>query len=141
MAGLSVDPVGLGLANSFASLGGNVTGSTLIAGPELGGKRLQLLKEVAPVISRVAVLSQPSIPVDAPTERAARALSVTLVWMPIDASKGITGTLADIVKNRANALVVYGGPGLVYRREIIEFAAARRLPAIYVLPDSRKRAA
>jgi putative ABC transport system substrate-binding protein len=79
MAGLSVDPVGLGLANSFASPGGNVTGSTLIAGPELGGKRLQLLKEVASRISRVAVLSQPSIPVDAPTESAARVLSVTLL--------------------------------------------------------------
>ena len=78
MAGLAVDPVRLGLVNGFASPGGNVTGSTLIAGPELGGKRLQLLKEVAPGISRVAVLSQPSIPVDAPTESAARALRADL---------------------------------------------------------------
>ena len=135
IAGLAVDPVGLGLANSFAAPGGNVTGSTLIAGPDLGGKRLQLLKEVAPGISRVAVLSQPSIPVDAPTESAARALSLTLLWTPIDASKGITGTLGDVVQKQANALVVHGGPAFVYQREIIQFAAARRLPAVYVLPE------
>jgi putative ABC transport system substrate-binding protein len=134
-AGLAVDPVGLRLAKSFSSPGGNVTGSTLIAGSELGGKRLQLLKEVAPRTSRVAVLSQPSIPVDAPTESGARTLGITLVWAPIDASKGITGPLADIVQTRADALLVYGGPALVYRDEIVKFAAAHRLPAVYVIPE------
>src|SRR5262249_38423904 len=77
MAGSAVDPVSLKLANSLAAPGGNVTGSTLTTGPELSGKRLELLREIAPGISRVAVLSQPSIPIEAPTQTAARALGLT----------------------------------------------------------------
>src|SRR5262245_60502561 len=108
MAGLAVDPVSLKLANSLASPGGNVNRPTLATGPELTGKRLGMLKEVAPGISRVALLSQASIPIQAPTEDAARALSLRLVWMPIDASKGITGIFADIVQKGADALHVAG---------------------------------
>ena len=54
--GASVDPVGIGLAQSLARPGGNVTGLTLDAGPEIQGKRLELLKEAVPRVSRVAFL-------------------------------------------------------------------------------------
>ena len=133
MAGLAGDPVGLGFAKSLAAPGGNVTGSTFTIGSEIIGKRLQLLKEVAPGISRVAVLSQ--FEPDISTESAARALGLTLLWARIDASRGITEPLADIKQKHANALLVYGGPAITYQREIIAFAATHRLPAMYVLND------
>ena len=99
-AGLGRDPVALGLAKSFASPGGNVTGSTFWAGPGMMlSKWFELLKEVSPKISRVAFLYRPCGGVFSPntsTENAARALGITLFWTPIDSSKGIAGSLAGI---------------------------------------------
>ena len=134
MAGFAGDPVGLGLVNSLASPGGNITGSVFITGSEYIAKLLELLKEMSPGVSRVAMLAitrfDPS-----PTERAARVLSLTLLWTPIDASTGIAGPLADIKQKHANGLLVGGGPGWRFHQQIIDFAATSRLPAIYMWRD------
>ena len=104
------------------------------AGSTMNGKRLELLKEVAPrVISRVAILTQLAGPDDA-TQSAARALGLSLLAIPVDASQPIMGALREITRTHADALLVAGGTVLPYQREIIEFAAANRLPAIGVLP-------
>ena len=132
IAGLSVDPVRLGLAKSFASPGGNVTGSTFSAGPGLLGKWFELLKEVSPKISRVAFLYRSgggAFRPDTDTENAAHALGITLFWTPIDSSQGIAGSLAGIAQQQPNALAV--GAVVPRLHEIIEFAAIHRLPAIY----------
>jgi hypothetical protein len=113
----------------------NVTGSTFTTGPGFSGKRLELLKELAPAVSRVVVLTQPDVPADGATEDAARAMNLTLLRMPLDASKGIRDMFARITTTRGDALVVGGGAAWGYHREIIEFTAARRLPAIYVFRD------
>src|SRR5262245_31527547 len=135
MAGFAGNPVTLKLANSFASPGGNVTGSTFTIGPEYGGKVLELLKEMAPRISRVAVLHQRSQGPSDATERAARTLSLSLLRTPIEASRGIAESLAEIKQKHVNALYVQGGPAWGYHRQIIEFAETHRLPAIYHLHD------
>ena len=134
MVGLGGDPVGLGLAKSLPSPGGNVTGSTFGVDSAMNGKRLALLKEVAPRISRVAVLHPPSDGPGASTESAARALGLPLLAIPVDASQPITGTLTEVSRKKADALLVGGGRVLRYQREIIEFAATNRLPAMGVLP-------
>jgi putative ABC transport system substrate-binding protein len=99
----------------------------------MGGKRLELLKEVAPRVSRVALLYSPGQPATPETESAARALGLTLLAMPVDASQPITGALTEVIRKRADALLVDGSTVLRYEREIIEFAAANRLPALGVL--------
>jgi putative ABC transport system substrate-binding protein len=132
MVGFGGNFVTLGLAKSFASPGGNVTGSTFMPGPGLGSKWLELLKEVSPKISRVAVLYRTDREVSRPdtsTENAARALGITLFRTPIDSSQGISADLAGIAQQRPNALLV--GTVVPRLREIIEFAAIQRLPAIY----------
>jgi len=135
MAGLGADPVELGLVKSLARPGGNVTGSTFTTGPGLSGKRLELLKELAPAVSRVVLLTQPDVPAEKATRDAARAMNLTLLPMPLDASTGIRDMFASITKTRGDALVVGGGAAWGFHREIIEFAAAHRLPAIYVFRD------
>ena len=82
------DPVALGLVASLARPGGNITGVTNLA-PELGGKRLELLKKIVPQLSRVAVLGDPSSPSHAPgwreTESAARLLGVQVQSLEVRA--------------------------------------------------------
>ncbi len=131
MAGFASNPVRLGLAKSLASPGGNVTGSTFQAGPGLQGKWLELLKEMSPKISRVAFLYRPAgvFSPDTSTEDAARALGITILWTPIDTSKELAGSLARIAQQQPDALAV--GTVVPRLREIIEFAAIHRLPAIY----------
>jgi len=134
MVGLAGNPVGLGLAKRFSSPGGNVTGSTLGSGGRMNGKRLELLKEVAPGISRVALLYPPGQSMDDPeTESAARTFGLTLLAIPVDASQPITGALTEVTRKRADALLVAGSTVLRYQREIIKFAAANRLPTAGVL--------
>jgi putative ABC transport system substrate-binding protein len=101
----------------------------------MNGKRLQLLKELAPRVSRVALLHPAGQGLDDPTtESAARALGLTLLAVPVDASQPITPTLTEVTQKHADALLVGGGTVLRYQREIIEFAATKRLPAMGVLP-------
>jgi len=130
------DAVGAGLVASLARPGGNVTGSTTIV-QELEGKRLELLREVVPRLSRVAVLWNPANPVSPiilkQTQLAAPALGLRLE--PIVGVSGVReleGAFATISRARPDALILLADRFLLAERtRIVEFAAKRRLPTMY----------
>ena len=130
-----------GGAASLARPGRNLTGLT--SEVELGGlngKRLQLLKEVAPKTSRVAFLGQSSRSSDSSwhpaTEAAANALALTLFWVGADTPEQLDAAFAAIATGRADALLIDGTPVLyVHTRQINEFAARLRLPSVYSFRD------
>src|SRR5712691_3710423 len=109
MAG-SVDPVADGLVTSLARPGGNITGLTGAVGPEIGGKRLELLKEAVPKVSRVAVLSNPANPSSAPfleaTKTAARSLRVQLQMLEARGPDELGRAFAGMTSERPDALFV-----------------------------------
>jgi putative ABC transport system substrate-binding protein len=128
------DPVGSGLVASFGRPGGNVTGSTVIS-PDLLGKRLELLKEVVPKVSRVALLRNPDNPADAAmlreVEAAARPLGVRLQTLEARNHQEIERAFAAMIRERAGALLIL--PDAIFqtqRRQIAELAAKGRLPAV-----------
>ena len=128
------DPVGSGLVASLARPGGNVTGLTIMA-PDLVAKRLELLKEVVPKVSRVALLRNPDNPADAAMlremEAAARALGVRLQPLKTRNPQEIEDAFAAMIRERAGA-VLFLSDALFYtqRRQIAELAAKGRLPSI-----------
>ncbi len=129
------DPVGTQLVASLARPGANITGLSLMA-PELGGKRLQLLKEVVPGVSRVAVLWNAANPyavlVWRETEAAARTLGVRLQSLAVRGPDDFEGAFRAATSGRAGALItVEDGLTLSYRTRIVDFAAKSRLPAMY----------
>jgi len=130
------DPVGIGLVPSLARPAGNLTGLSNLA-PDLGRKRLELLKEMVPHLVRVAVLGDPSSPSHAPgwreTETAAQLLGLRLQSVEVrEPRPDFAGAFAAIVKYRADALVTLSQPLIVvYRKEIVDFTATRRMPAIF----------
>ena len=131
----SVDPVGAGLVASLARPGGNVTGFGVDAGDEIFGKRLELLKETLPNLSRVGVLWNPDF---APNRsrltsmrEATRALGLTLVPAEARGLDALEQAFATMVRERAQAFVVFGDPLLFNNRGQIGVVALRnRLPAI-----------
>jgi putative tryptophan/tyrosine transport system substrate-binding protein len=132
------DPVEDELASSLARPGGNVTGTTFL-GPELVSKRLQLLKEVVPGLSRVVVLWHPRAYGERTMagmlkeiESAAQSLGAKLRLVPAASPADLGGALAAMTAERADALIVFPSPMLFsqYSR-IVTFAADNRLPAIY----------
>jgi putative ABC transport system substrate-binding protein len=132
---VTADPVAEGLVASIARPGGNITGLTSIS-PELVGKQLELLKEVAPKISRVAVLQNPSNlghPFMLPqAEGAARALEVQLHILPARTPPEIEAAFAAMRRQRAGGvLVLRDGLFLAQRTQIAALAAKGRLPAVY----------
>ncbi len=129
------DPVASGLVTSLGRPGGNVTGFTTAA-PELSAKRLQLLKEAVPTVSRVAVLSNPANPASAlqlhEMEAVAKSLGVKLQVAPAKDPAEFENAFALMVKEHANALIVAADPVFAFHRaKITELAAKHRLPAIY----------
>ena len=128
------DPVNAGLVASYARPEGNVTGLTF-TGPELEGKRLQILKEVVPGLSRVAALWNPvSMGGEfyRQTQIAATALGVTL--QPVEARRvdDLEQAFATIGGAHTDALIVLADPFLLSKRkQIVAFAANKRLPAVY----------
>jgi putative ABC transport system substrate-binding protein len=131
------DPIADGLVASLGRPGGNVTGTTFL-GPELVARRLQLLREVMPAISRVAALWHPTAYSERTmqglvkeTETAARTLGLHLQLVPASAPDEIAGAFAEIKKRRPNALIVLPSPMLFgeYKR-IVSIAAQDRLPAM-----------
>ncbi len=137
---LAIDPVGVGLVSSLARPGGNVTGVSFIAGPELAGKALQLLKEATPRVTRVAVLWNPANAGHAPlvkeAEAAARALGVGLRAFEARGSAAVDQAFAAISREQIGALVVLtDGVFFVHRVRIAHLAAQHRLPAIYGLQE------
>lgn len=134
----SGDPVGEGLVKSLARPGGNVTGLTVTVDWGIEGKQLQLLKEAAPKISRVAVIHRtPPAPRSFADEfkemhAAARALNVTLISAIVDRPEQFAEALVTITQERADGLIASAGPfNFTNRRIIVDLAAKSRLPAVY----------
>ena len=130
------DPVGSGLVASLARPGGNVTGF-IILGPELEGKRLELLKQAVPGLSRLAVLWNPNNPGIVPyfetVRNAGRALRISLdPVVEVRRSDELDNAFNAIAGARPHALVVIADRFLLaHRKQIIEFAAVNRLPTMY----------
>jgi putative ABC transport system substrate-binding protein len=136
MVGTGSDPVEAGLIESLARPGGNVTGITNL-GRELGGKRLELLKEAVPKLARVAVLYDPAAPGTVPEVKevlpvAARALKLTIQLWEIRAADDFERVFATLNKQRPDGLSVLGGV-LMRNNEkrIADFALKSRLPSMY----------
>jgi putative tryptophan/tyrosine transport system substrate-binding protein len=131
-----IDPVGSGLVASLARPGGNVTGLTIMAS-DLVGKQLELLKEVVPKVSRVAVLWNPDNPGSAPqlrqAEAAARALGVRLQTLEARGPQEIDSAFTAMTRERAGALVILNDAilGLNQVKQIAELAAKSRLPSVH----------
>jgi len=136
MTSLGADPVEEGLIESLARPGGNVTGVTNL-GRELGGKRLELLKEAVPKVARVAVLYEPAIPGSVLELKeilpvAARALRLTIQPWEVRDADGFERVFAALSKQRPDGLYVLGGPlMLINQKRTIGFALKSRLPSMY----------
>jgi len=129
------DPVATGLVDSLALPGGNVTGLSTLA-PELGGKRLEILKGAVPKISRVAFLRGTALTAK-DTQAAAQALGIRLQSLEVRDSKDLDAAFKAATKDRAQGLLT--GPGSLFnahQARIVEFAAINRLPAMYASPES-----
>ena len=128
----TADPVGAGFVASLARPGGNVTGLTADASPDLWGKYLSLLKEVVPRLSRVGVLGQVASQVGfAELEAASQNLGVTLEVADLQRPEDIDRAFATMISQRVEALLVVVGP-LTYllRQEIADAALKHQLPAM-----------
>ena len=129
------DPVGSGLVGSLARPGGNLTGVTSIA-PDLTGKRLALLKEAVPGITRVAVLFNAAIP---PAEvamkevqAAGRTLGLHIQSAPVQGPKGLDEAFGAISQEQANGLIVFPDPLTFSNQEAItNFAVKNRIPGLF----------
>ena len=133
------DPVGNGFVASLARPGGNITGLATLS-PELSGKRLELLKEILPKLSRVAVLRTSTTPGTAQelkeAELAAGAFGVKLQYLDVRDPKDIETAFRAAGKGRADSVLVLTSPVInPYRKEIAELAVKSRLPAIYNSPE------
>jgi putative ABC transport system substrate-binding protein len=130
-----VDPVGAGLVASLARPGGNITGLTQDTGDEINGKRLELLKDILPKLSRIAVLWNPDFAPNQArlkaTADAARKLGLALLSVEARGLDDLEPAFASMTKERAGALVVLGDAVLFsYRSQIGSMATRIRLPAI-----------
>ena len=135
LVSIGSDPVVSGFVASLAHPGGNITGVSIDA-PGLSGKRLELLKETFPRVSRVAVLYYPATPSSkvtmAETEQAARLLKVHLQPVGVEASNELENAFSAMSKEHAEALIKLPSAVLTsYRKQIVELAAKSRLPAMY----------
>ena len=133
--GFNNDPVGNGFVTSLAHPGGNITGLSTLA-PEISGKQLELLKEIVPKLSRVAVLGSSTTPGNAQARReielAAGALKVQLQYLDVLATKDIETAFRAASNGRADAvLVLQSFVVLPQRKQIADLAVKNRLPAIY----------
>jgi putative ABC transport system substrate-binding protein len=127
----------LGLVQSLARPGGNVTGLTMDTGPEFEAKRLELLREVAPGISRVAFVGSKAdweSPIGQAVKQGGRVLALRLVLAEYPVSvtrRDYEAALAVVTRERADALfVASGGPGFAYQKALVTFAVKNRLPAV-----------
>jgi putative ABC transport system substrate-binding protein len=132
------DPVGNGFVASLARPGGNITGLATLA-PELSGKQLELLKEIVPRLSRVAVLGNSTRPGNAQslreTELAAGAFGVKLQYLDVLGPKDIDTAFREAGKGRADAVLALVAIGVPYRKRVVELAVTSRLPAMYSRPE------
>jgi putative ABC transport system substrate-binding protein len=129
------DPVGSGAVANLARPGGNITGLSALY-PEMSGKRLELLKEIVPKLSRVAILGSSTQPGNAQAlkemELAAGTLGVQLQYLEVRASKDIETAFRAATKGRADAVLVLTSPVLVSQRtQLADLAIKSRVPATY----------
>ena len=134
----SADPIGSGLVASLARPGGNVTGMSLLAGLEISGKQLELLKETVPKLSRVAVLANPASRSSTgagllrEAEPAARSLGVKIFVVEARDASELEGAFSAMKKARAGAFLMMPNPIFqTNRSRIAAVAASSRIPAMY----------
>jgi putative tryptophan/tyrosine transport system substrate-binding protein len=135
----AVDPVATGLVASLARPGGNITGLTLNH-PETGGKRLELLRQVSPRVSRIAVLSNRDNPATAAEwteiQAAARALGVTLQLFDIKQGQDLVNAFSQMTRQRPDALLIVMDTIIApYRQLIAQFTVNNRVASIMALRD------
>jgi putative ABC transport system substrate-binding protein len=133
------DPVGTGLVASLARPGGNITGLSTLS-PQLSGKRLELLKEIIPKLSRVAVLGNSSNPGNADTlkelQLAAQALKVNIQYLDVPNANEIENSFREADNDRADAVLILSDSILTSRRkQVIGLAIKSRLPVSYPRPE------
>lgn len=129
------DPVGSGLVESLARPGGNVTGLTQMS-PQLAGKRLELLKEIVPGLSRVAVVwspqSQPSRLILKELQLPARQLGIELHSLAVRSAGDFSQAFEETIRSRVGALIPLAHPLITTNlKRIADFAEKNRLPSIY----------
>ena len=132
---VSAYPDKIGLVDSLARPGGNVTGLSNVS-PELMGKRFQLLKEIAPKVSRVAVLWNPASPVEPngfrETLAAAPVAGMVVQSIEVRTPEDYPAAFATMTENRVDALFPFGNPvNFKYLQLIVDFALRSRLPSLY----------
>ena len=128
---VSADPVGSGLVASLARPGGNVTGLSNVA-PQLARKRLELLKEVVPGVSRVAVLGRPGQAGGEPLAVATQALGGQMQALVVQSPDDIKDAFEAAVRERADVLIVLASQIVLrHSRLIVDLAAESRLPTMY----------
>ena len=130
-----VDPVATGVVTSLAHPGGNMTGPSMMS-PEVVQKQLQLIRDLVPDLSRVALLRNPTNPADAPqgqaAEFAAEVLRINLQSAPASSSAEIETAFDSIAAAKMDGLVVLGDQLFFSQRaNIVRLAAQTRLPAVY----------
>jgi putative tryptophan/tyrosine transport system substrate-binding protein len=132
------DPVKLGFLTSLARPGGNLTGVNFLTS-EVAAKRLELLRELVPAVTRVAVLVNPADPTNTETtledvELAARARGLQISVFRASTSREINAAFETFARERADALFVASGPFFASRRiQLAQLAAFHRLPATYAI--------
>jgi putative ABC transport system substrate-binding protein len=133
----AVDPVGAGFIANLARPGGNVTGVTVDASPEIYAKNLGLLTEIVPKLSRVGVLRQIETGSGfAEIEAAARKLNVTLYVVDFRRRDDIEGAFAAMTANQVGAVILMGGALTYLNRQVIaDLALKHHLPAMHLLKE------
>jgi putative tryptophan/tyrosine transport system substrate-binding protein len=135
------DPIAAGFVANLARPGGNITGLSVMA-PELSGKQIELLKEIIPKLSRVAVFTElrrspGTSQALKETEFAAGGFGVQVQYLDIGGPKDIETAFQEARRGRASALLVLSGPILFVERKVItELAVKNRLPAVFPWPES-----
>ena len=129
------EPVGVGLVASLGRPGGNVTGSTFLT-EEAAGKQLQLLREAAPKVARVAVLFNPANPVYNPVLRSlesiGRGMGVQVMRLGIEGPESVDAALETARRERVGGLVVLRDSRIIgHRDRVVDMAARLRVPAMY----------
>jgi putative ABC transport system substrate-binding protein len=129
------DPVGTGFVASLARSGGNITGLSNLR-PDLGAKRLELLKEIVPRLARVAVIGTSTVPGTAQTlreaELAATALGVQLQYLEVTGPQDIETAVRAASRGRADGVLVLASPVLLSNRtRLADLSVRSRLPAMY----------
>jgi len=137
--GQDTDPVGNGFVASLAKPGGNITGLSKQAS-EMSGRKLGLMKEIVPKLSRMAIIGNSTVPGDAlalrETVLAAGAHQIYLIYLDVQDAKDIEPVIRNAAKGRADALMVLPTPILnLQRQQVIDLVIKHRLPATYSQPE------